>query len=85
MYEILDRFKGETLKGKKYQPLFPYFTYIREERENAFRILTGTFVTTDQGTGVVHQAPYFGEVLVYFIDIFVLHFILHTNLSTSLD
>lgn len=49
------------MEGKKYQPLFPYFAYMREERD-AFRVITGTFVTTDQGTGVVHQAPYFGEV-----------------------
>ncbi|VDD89833.1 unnamed protein product [Enterobius vermicularis] len=60
-YNVLDRFKGKTMEGKKYQPLFPYFAYMREERD-AFRVITGTFVTTDQGTGVVHQAPYFGEI-----------------------
>ena len=32
------------------------------EKTGAFRVVTGTYVTTDVGTGVVHQAPYFGEV-----------------------
>ncbi|MCP9261114.1 Isoleucine--tRNA ligase, cytoplasmic [Dirofilaria immitis] len=60
-YEILDRFKGKILEGKTYQPLFPYFTEMKN-KTGAFRILVATYITTDQGTGVVHQAPYFGEV-----------------------
>ena len=34
------------------------------KKTGAFRVVTGTYVTTDVGTGVVHQAPYFGEVRV---------------------
>lgn len=49
------------LEGKTYQPLFPYFADLKSKL-GAFRVLAATFVTTDQGTGVVHQAPYFGEV-----------------------
>ncbi|VDK77386.1 unnamed protein product [Onchocerca ochengi] len=60
-YEILDRFKGKTLEGKTYQPLFPYFTEMKS-KTGAFRVLVATYVTTDQGTGIVHQAPYFGEI-----------------------
>ncbi|VDK55963.1 unnamed protein product [Anisakis simplex] len=60
-YEILDRFKGEALRGKTYQPLFPYFSDLKQKL-GAFRVLIANFVTTDQGTGVVHQAPYFGEI-----------------------
>jgi isoleucyl-tRNA synthetase len=60
-YRVLRKFKGVELKGKTYEPLFPYFAHLKKEI-GAFRVLTGTFVTTDQGTGVVHQAPYFGEV-----------------------
>ncbi|MFH4976139.1 hypothetical protein AB6A40_002848 [Gnathostoma spinigerum] len=60
-FDVLDRYKGETLKGKTYQPLFPYFAHLKD-KIGAFRVLMGSFVTTDQGTGVVHQAPYFGEI-----------------------
>ncbi|PIO55122.1 tRNA ligase class I, partial [Teladorsagia circumcincta] len=59
--EVLEKVKGRSFEGKTYEPLFPYFTYMKTEM-NAFRVLCNTFVTTDQGTGIVHQAPYFGEV-----------------------
>ncbi|KAK6059781.1 isoleucine--tRNA ligase [Cooperia oncophora] len=58
--EVLEKVKGRSFEGKTYNPLFPYFTYMKAEK-NAFRVLCNTFVTTDQGTGIVHQAPYFGE------------------------
>ncbi|XP_039263025.2 isoleucine--tRNA ligase, cytoplasmic-like [Styela clava] len=57
-YEILDTFKGKTLFGKGYQPLFPYFAQMKST--GAFRIMCDTYVTDDSGTGVVHQAPFFG-------------------------
>ncbi|VDK71772.1 unnamed protein product [Litomosoides sigmodontis] len=60
-YEILDRFIGKVLEGKTYQPLFPYFAEMKN-KNGAFRVLVATYITTDQGTGVVHQAPYFGEI-----------------------
>lgn len=58
--KIIDRFPGKKLAGRKYAPLFPYF----EERakEGAFRILLDDFVTVEDGTGIVHAAPGFGEV-----------------------
>ncbi len=62
-YVILDAYKGEALRGKRYQPLFPYFARRREE--GAFRILVDDFVSTEEGTGVVHLAPAFGEVDFY--------------------
>ncbi|AIF81552.1 isoleucyl-tRNA ligase [endosymbiont of Acanthamoeba sp. UWC8] len=49
--------KGKELIGLEYEPLFKYF----ENHENAFRILAGSFVTTEDGTGIVHIAPGFGE------------------------
>lgn len=49
--------KGRELKGLKYEPLFPYF----ENTENAFKIITADFVSTEDGTGIVHLAPGFGE------------------------
>lgn len=53
-------FKGKELIGKKYKPLFPYFAKEYKEHD-AFRIVAGDFVTTEDGTGVVHIAPGFGE------------------------
>jgi isoleucyl-tRNA synthetase len=49
--------RGEALIGRRYRPLFPFF----EDAENAFRVLGGDFVDTEEGTGIVHMAPGFGE------------------------
>ena len=49
--------KGSDLVGLEYEPLFPYFV----DTKNAFRIVTADFVTTTEGTGIVHIAPAFGE------------------------
>ena len=57
--EVVNKFKGTTLLGKEYEPLFPYFQ--DQKQEGAFCILTDDYVTTDSGTGIVHQAPAFGE------------------------
>lgn len=62
LYIVLEKFLGKDLKGKAYKPLFDYFASLKTENLNIFTVLNNTFVTTDQGTGVVHQAPYFGEV-----------------------
>jgi len=56
-YEILERFKGGALLGRSYEPLFPFF----KDAENAFQIVGGDFVSLEDGTGVVHIAPAFGE------------------------
>ena len=57
--KVIDKFKGKTIVGLKYKPLFPYFADL--EKENAFRIVLGHHVSTESGTGVVHIAPGFGE------------------------
>uniref|UniRef100_UPI00398E942B isoleucine--tRNA ligase, cytoplasmic isoform X2 n=1 Tax=Pristiophorus japonicus TaxID=55135 RepID=UPI00398E942B len=57
-YSVLDRFKGIALKGKKYRPLFDYFLKCKET--GAFTVLVDNYVKEEEGTGVVHQAPYFG-------------------------
>lgn len=49
--------KGAELVGRTYQPLFPYF----EGTKNAFRIIQADYVSTEDGTGIVHIAPGFGE------------------------
>jgi len=58
-YRILREMKGETLVGLEYEPLFPYFQDLREK--GAFRLFSGDYVTTEDGTGIVHTAPGFGE------------------------
>ncbi|MES2198888.1 MAG: isoleucine--tRNA ligase [Chlamydiota bacterium] len=58
--EILEEFLGEALDQKRYEPLFPYFA---ERKENkAFRIITEDSLSDQDGTGLVHAAPAFGEV-----------------------
>lgn len=57
LYTIEKTFVGADLKGKRYQPLFDFFT----GPESYFQVVTDTYVTDDAGTGVVHQAPAFGE------------------------
>lgn len=54
---VVQRRKGRDLAGLSYTPPFPYFI----GHANAHRILLGDFVTTEDGTGVVHMAPAFGE------------------------
>jgi isoleucyl-tRNA synthetase len=58
-YRVLRRMKGAELLGLEYEPLFPYFAEARER--NAFRVYPGDFVSTEDGTGIVHTAPGFGE------------------------
>lgn len=53
------KFKGSELVGLKYKPLFPYFT--AQYGEKAFRIIGDGYVSSDSGTGIVHNAPAFGE------------------------
>ncbi|GFO21874.1 isoleucine--tRNA ligase, cytoplasmic [Plakobranchus ocellatus] len=59
-YTILEKFPGKQLEGKKYIPLFEYFIEY-EKKTGAFKVMIDSYVTTDAGTGIVHQAPYFGE------------------------
>jgi isoleucyl-tRNA synthetase len=58
-YQILAEFKGADLVGIKYKQLLPY-ALPHQNPENAFRVISGNFVTTEDGTGIVHTAPTFG-------------------------
>lgn len=58
-YQILAEFKGADLVGIKYEQLLPY-ALPYQTPENAFRVISGNFVTTEDGTGIVHTAPTFG-------------------------
>ena len=57
--EMLSEIKGADLVGKTYRPLFSYFSALKSK--GAFRILADAYVSADNGTGIVHQAPAFGE------------------------
>lgn len=58
-YQILAEFKGADLVGIKYEQLLQY-ALPYQNPENAFRVISGDFVTTEDGTGIVHTAPTFG-------------------------
>ncbi|NPA07938.1 MAG: isoleucine--tRNA ligase [Chlorobi bacterium] len=58
-YQILKEFTGEKLTGTQYEQLVPWFTP-NDTPEKAFRVILGDFVTTEDGTGIVHIAPTFG-------------------------
>ncbi len=57
--EVISEHAGSELVGKKYEPLMPYFSEL--EAEGAFVVVADNYVTTEAGTGIVHQAPAFGE------------------------
>jgi isoleucyl-tRNA synthetase len=60
----LARVPGLLLVGRGYEPLFPYFAKYKTKEDGSrwcFRVLAADYVTTDSGTGIVHQAPAFGE------------------------
>ena len=69
-YQILAEFTGEDLAGTEYEQLIPWFlpaenpesseAYLDRREKNAFRVIIGDFVTTEDGTGIVHIAPTFG-------------------------
>lgn len=56
-FRVVDEFYGHQLEGVRYEQLLPYAT---PEGGDAFKVIGGDFVTTEDGTGVVHTAPSFG-------------------------
>ena len=58
-YQIVDEVKGADLVGIRYEQLLDY-AQPYQHPENAFRVISGDFVTTEDGTGIVHTAPTFG-------------------------
>ncbi|HEX7869788.1 MAG TPA: isoleucine--tRNA ligase, partial [Chryseobacterium sp.] len=58
-FKIVKEFTGDKLAGTQYEQLIPWFTP-NENAEKAFRVIIGDFVTTEDGTGIVHIAPTFG-------------------------
>ncbi len=58
-FKVIKEFTGEKLAGTQYEQLIPWFTP-NDSPEKAFRVIIGDFVTTEDGTGIVHIAPTFG-------------------------
>ncbi|BDD00373.1 isoleucine--tRNA ligase [Persicobacter psychrovividus] len=58
-YEVVDTFKGSELVGRAYEQLMPYVQPVKDA-DKAFHVIEGDFVTTEDGTGIVHIAPTFG-------------------------
>ncbi|MFW5916220.1 MAG: isoleucine--tRNA ligase [Bacteroidota bacterium] len=56
-YKMISEFSGKQLEGIRYEQLMPYH---QPEDGDAFKVVTGDFVTTEEGTGIVHLAPSFG-------------------------
>jgi len=54
--KVLKEYKGSELIGREYEPLYPYYSSKRDE--GAFRVVHADHVTFEDGTGLVHQAPY---------------------------
>ncbi len=59
-YKIINEIKGKELIGLKYEPMFDYLKNT-ENIENAFQVVSGDFVSSDNGTGIVHMNPMYGE------------------------
>ena len=59
-YEVIARFTGGSLEGKRYHPLLPYFS--AKAQQKAFRVILEDSIAAEEGTGLVHAAPAFGEV-----------------------
>lgn len=62
-YEVVEKMKGSDLEGKRYHPLFNYF--VDRDSLGAFRVILDEGVSTEEGTGLVHCAPAFGEADFY--------------------
>ena len=62
-YKVISEFKGSAISGLEYEALYDY--YVNDEklvnRDNGWKIYSADFVTTDEGVGIVHIAPAFGE------------------------
>ena len=59
LWEVVNEFSGEKLLGIRYEQLMPYLPPLYDA-EKAFRVVAGDFVTTEDGTGIVHASPTFG-------------------------
>lgn len=80
-YETVDSFIGSSLVGKSYEPIFDYYSPDSnlKNRENGWKIYPADFVTTEDGTGIVHIAPAFGTDDYELLKKYKLPFIQHVS------
>jgi len=85
-YEIVEEISGEDLVGKKYEPVFDHYSKQNdlENHENGWKIYSADFVTTEDGTGVVHIAPAFGDDDLKLGQKNNLPFVQHVNIDGSI-
>jgi len=85
-HEMIENFKSKSLVGKKYKPLFDYYSENEklENRENGWKIYAADFVNTEEGTGIVHIAPAFGEDDMNLGKEYSLPFIQHVNMDGTI-
>ncbi len=60
-YKVLQKLSAKDLEGVKYEPLFDFANLTEEEKSRGFKVVSDDYVTADDGTGIVHTAPAFGE------------------------
>lgn len=65
-YKVLSEFKGKDLVGKEYKPPYPYLKNLlpdeeKNKLEKAYKVYEADFVTTEEGTGIVHTAVMYGQ------------------------
>ncbi len=82
-YRLLERSRGSELEGLSYKPIFGYYADDEklEHRENGWKVVIADFVTTESGTGVVHEAPAFGEVDMELAKKLELPFVQHVGMD----
>jgi isoleucyl-tRNA synthetase len=78
-YKVLESVDPKKMEGKKYIPLFDF--YSKEASEKGYRIVLDDYVSTEEGTGVVHIAPMFGEDDYKVAQIYDLPLIQHVNMD----
>lgn len=81
--EVIDTFLGSTLLHKKYQPLFNYYAQNTnlEHHENGWQVYAGSFVSEEEGTGIVHIAPGYGEDDLNLSKEYKLPFVQHVGMN----
>lgn len=82
-FKVLEEIGGEELIGKKYKPLFDYYAMDEKlkNREKGWKIYAADFVTTEEGTGIVHIAPAFGEDDMDLANKYNLPFVSHVDMD----
>ena len=85
-YESIEEISGADLVGKKYEPVFDHYSkqVDLENRENGWKVYSADFVTTEDGTGIVHIAPAFGDDDLKLGQKNNLPFVQHVNIDGSI-